>query len=304
MLESLLIYQIKSRELLYSKIFQDSTGEALELFGGFLSALKTFVSDMHISKSKDLKRIELGKKSVFITPVFETETDLVIIGDKEDDKIIREILPDLASIIINNKELFLESDYNLEQFKTFNHDITSLIISNRKIMDETILEKKNDLITSIWEATGEISTRIRNKFIAEKEEFSLMLNKAEYLPKKLFFIEKIIEILETIEDEEELIEYQKKDKILKKELKEIKTKLSYYLKMTKEALKQRNYRDAFSNLYSFSAKLKDMTKPQVQKKYQDLANILLKKDEIDKLEFSQVVSEVSKMPDDIDEYFT
>ena len=45
-----------------------------------------------------------------------------------------------------------------------------------------------------------------------------------------------------------------------------------------------------------------MARPQVQKKYHTLANILAKKNEIPKLEFSQAVSEVLISPDNIDEY--
>lgn len=304
MLHSILIYQSETHKLLYNKNLQESKKDNIELFGGFLSALETFISNIHLSGSKDLKKIELGDKFVFITHIPQIKTDLVTIAEKEDDKIINRLFPIITSIIVDYKELFTENEYTLKQFKLFNQELNDLILSNRKVTDEKYVKNNIDSLKSIWEHKGEISIKLKENLTEQKNSYSLSLNKVENLPEKLMITKKIVEILNEINDNEELHEYQQKEKNLIKEINDRKTRLSYYLNGAKEALKNNDYSMAFSHLLSFSSKLENLTKPHIQKKYQDLAMILLKKDEIDRIIFSQTISEILIMPDDIDEYFT
>lgn len=304
MLHSILIYQSETHKLLYNKNLQESKKDNIELFGGFLSALETFISNIHLSGSKDLKKLELGDKFVFITHIPQIKTDLVTIAEKEDDKIINRLFPIITSIIVDYKELFTENEYTLKQFKLFNQELNDLILSNRKVTDEKYVKNNIDSLKSIWEHKGEISIKLKENLTEQKNSYSLSLNKVENLPEKLMITKKIVEILNEINDNEELHEYQQKEKNLIKEINDRKTRLSYYLNGAKEALKNNDYSMAFSHLLSFSSKLENLTKPHIQKKYQDLAMILLKKDEIDRIIFSQTISEILIMPDDIDEYFT
>lgn len=303
MLHSILIYQSETHKLLYNKNLQESKKDNIELFGGFLSALETFISNIHLSGSKDLKKLELGDKFVFITHIPQIKTDLVTIAEKEDDKIINRLFPIITSIIVDYKELFTENEYTLKQFKLFNQELNDLILSNRKVTDEKYVKNNIDSLKSIWEHKGEISIKLKENLTEQKNSYSLSLNKVENLPEKLMITKKIVEILNEINDNEELHEYQQKEKNLIKEINDRKTRLSYYLNGAKEALKNNDYSMAFSHLLSFSSKLENLTKPHIQKKYQDLAMILLKKDEIDRIIFSQTISEILIMPDDIDEYF-
>lgn len=299
MLHSILIYQSETHKLLYNKNLQESKKDNIELFGGFLSALELFISNIHLDGSKDLKKIELGDNFVFITNIPQIKTDLIMIAEKEDDKIINRLFPIMTSIIMDYKELFSEREYNLKQFKLFNQELNDLILSNKKVIDEKYTKK---IVDSIWDQKGEISMKLKEHLTEQKNSYSLSLNKVENLPEKLMITKKIVEILNEINDSEELQEYHQKEKILIKEINDRKTRLSYYLNGAKEALRNDEYNMAFSHLLSFSSKLKNFTKPHIQKKYQDLAKILLKKDEVDRIIFSQTVSEILIMPDDIDEY--
>jgi len=299
MLHSILIYQSETHKLLYNKNLQESKKDNIELFGGFLSALELFISNIHLDGSKDLKKIELGDNFVFITHIPQIKTDLIMIAEKEDDKIINRLFPIMTSIIMDYKELFSEREYNLKQFKLFNQELNDLILSNKKVIDEKYTKK---IVDSIWDQKGEISMKLKEHLTEQKNSYSLSLNKVENLPEKLMIIKKIVEILNEINDSEELQEYHQKEKNLIKEISDRKTRLSYYLNGAKEALRNDEYNMAFSHLLSFSSKLKNFTKPHIQKKYQDLAKILLKKDMIDRIIFSQTISEILIMPDDIDEY--
>ena len=299
MLHSILIYQSETHKLLYNKDLQESKKDNVDLFGGFLSALELFISNIHLSGSKDLKGIELGDKFVFITHIPQIKTDLIMIAEKEDNKIINRLFPIMTSIIMDYKELFDENEYTLKQFKLFNQELNDLILSNKKVIDEKYTKK---IVDSIWDQKGDISIKLKEHLTEQKNSYSLGLNKVENLPEKLMITKKIVEILNEINDSEELHEYHQKEKNLVEEINDRKTRLSYYLNGAKEALKNNDYNTAFSNLLSFSSKLKNFTKPHIQKKYQDLAKILLKKDEIDRIIFSQTISEILIMPDDIDEY--
>jgi len=300
MLHSILIYQSETHKLLYNKNLQESKKDNIELFGGFLSALETFISEIHLNGSKDLKKIELGDKFIYITHIPQIKTDLITIAEKEDEKIVNRLFPIITSIIMDYKELFTEREYTLKQFKLFNQELNDLILSNKKVIDEKYTKK---IVDSIWDQKGEISIKLKELLTEQKNSYSLSLNKVETLPEKLMITKQIVEILNEINDSEELHEYHQKEKNLIKEINDIKTRLSYYLNGAKEALKNNDYNMAFSHLLSFSSKLKNLTKPHIGKKYQDLAKILLKKEETDHIIFSQTVSEILIMPDDIDEYF-
>ena len=304
MLHSILIYQSETLKLLYNKNLQESKKDNLELLGGFLSALKSFISEMHLSGSKDLKRIELGDRFVFITHIPQIKTDLVTIAEREDDKIINRLFPIITSIIMDYKELFAGNKLNLKQFKLFNQELNDLILSNKKVIDGKFIKNNIDSLKSIWEHKGEISIKLKEKLTEQKNSYSLNLNKVENLPEKLMITKKILEILIEINDSEELPKYHQKEKNLIKEINERKTRLSYYLNGAKEALKDKDYINAYSHLFSFSSKLKNFAKSHIQKKYQNLAKILLKKEETDHIIFSQTISEILIMPDDIDEYLS
>jgi hypothetical protein len=47
-----------------------------------------------------------------------------------------------------------------------------------------------------------------------------------------------------------------------------------------------------------------MAKSHIQKKYNDLAKLIMDKDELSKIEFSQILSEILMMSNDIEEYFS
>ena len=274
----------------------------LDMFSGFLIALKTFISRMEFDGSKALKSINLGDYHVVITHIPEIVSELVIVVDKEDDKSTIKIIPQIIEIIVNYKELFCESEHKSELFKKFDEQVNKLILISKKIIDETLLDYKSDVFKSIWAQRGEISAKLREELIIGKEDLYAKLKNIENHIEKSVIFDQIIEILNKLDATEELIEIQAEAKPIKDEIKDRRLKLNYYLKETKEAMKKRDYKAAYSNLYSFSSKLKNFARSHVQKKYYDLANIFMNKDKVSKSEFSKAVSEISMMPDNIDDY--
>ena len=303
MLNAFFIFQSESGTLLYDKVFfLEMDDDMLDMFSGFLIALKTFISRMEFDGSKALKSINLGDYHVVITHIPEIVSELVIVVDKEDDKSTIKIIPQIIEIIVNYKELFSESEHKSELFKKFDEQVNKLILISKKIIDETLLDYKSDVFKSIWAQRGEISAKLREELIIGKEDLYAKLKNIENHIEKSVIFDQIIEILNKLDATEELIEIQAEAKPIKDEIKDRRLKLNYYLKETKEAMKKRDYKAAYSNLYSFSSKLKNFARSHVQKKYYDLANIFMNKDKVSKSEFSQAVSEISMMPDNIDDY--
>ena len=303
MLNAFFIFQSETGTLLYDKIFFQEMDENMsDMFAGFLLALKTFISKMFFDGSKVLKSINLGDYHVVITHIDEINSELVMVVDKEEDKSATKIIPKIVEIILNNTELFSESEGSSEQFKIFDEQVNNLIITSKNIVEETLLDQKSDVFKSIWAQRGKISSNLREELIIKKEDlYNKLASTQNYIEKTVIF-EQIIEVLNKLDATEELIKIQPHAKAVKDEIKDRRIKLQYFLKETKEALKYKNYKVAYSNLYSFSAKLRNLAKSHVQKKYADLANNIMNKDNIPHIEFSKITSEILIMPDNIDEY--
>lgn len=317
MIYSLFLYQSNSGLLLYDKNFQDVSDGKLEMFSAFFSALKSFISEMVLSGSKELKNIELGDYFVLITSIPETESDLVIIADKEDNKTINKLVPKLVRIILNYKELFINWDQRVKTFKILDKPLTELILSKKKLVEGTsLIEKQEVVLKSIWSHKKDLSAEEKQNLINEKEVLQKKLLKADDFKEKLALTEKLIQISSKLKDEEEFIQFQKEAKLIKDEIIDRKLKLQYYLERTKAALsntldnlgrkslKDGDYKDTYLNLYSFSTKLKNLTDSDTYETYQMLAKALIDKDEISIDELSQVISKILAMKDDIDSYLT
>ncbi|MFX0188463.1 MAG: hypothetical protein ACFE8A_12105 [Candidatus Hodarchaeota archaeon] len=305
MLNGFFIFQSETGTLLYDKVFfLEMDDEKLEIFQSFLIALKTIIARMQFDGSSTLKAINLGEYHVVLTHITDTNSELVMVMDEEDDKASSRILQQIKGIIINNKDLFIESERTSEQFKQFDDDVNDLIRSSTKVIDATLLEQKANVFKSIWAQRGEISANLRGQLIEEKEDLETNLESEDNLLIKSRIHDRLLDILEKLNETDELLKYQKISKEVKDEVKDRQIKLKYYLGKTKEALKEKNYKEAYLNLYSFSTKLKNMAKSPIQKKYNDLAKLIMSKDGLSKIEFSQIISEILIMPDNIEEYFS
>ncbi|MFW9898863.1 MAG: hypothetical protein ACFFDO_06340 [Candidatus Thorarchaeota archaeon] len=305
MLSGFFIFESKTGTLLYDKVFfLEMDDEKLEMFQSFLIALKTFIARMQFDGSSTLKAINLGEYHVVLTHITDTNSELVMVMDEEDEKSSSKIVQQIKGIIINNKDLFIEPERTSEQFKQFDDEVNNLIRSSTKVIDATILEQKVNVFKSIWAQRGEISANLRDELINEKEDLVAKLESENNLLKKSRIYERLLDIFEKLNETDELLNYQKISKEVKDEVKDRQIKLKYYLGKTKEALKEKNYKEAYLNLYSFSSKLKNMAKSHIQKKYNDLAKLIMDKNELPKIEFSQIISEILMMPDKIEEYFS
>ena len=319
MLYFLFLYQIESGELLYEKEFQTDIDSHMDLFGSFFSALKLFVSEMVNDGVRDLQTIGLGDLMASIIRILEANIDLVIIAEKDDKKEIQKLSSKLKSIVLNYKELFLVDDVKSEDFEKFDKEINDIILSHRKILDPNVLiEKQKDFLKSIWDQRGKISDQIREERKDLENERTIIVNrllKENNVLKKLSLCKLILELSDKLEDEQFFLEYQKKAKIIAKDINDQKIRLKYYLIRAKESLKKAldtfgesaliegDFKEVYSNLYSFSSKLKNFASIEVYEKYYHLASKLMDRKGISSEEFSLVIYEISNMDENIESYF-
>ena len=116
--------------------------------------------------------------------------------------------------------------------------------------------------------------------------------------------------------EQAFIKYQVEVKLLKDELEDVKLKLNYYLERTKITLSEAveslgnkpvtkgSYRDVYVNLYSFSNKLKNVITDNRWMTYQNIAKMLINKEDYTIHELSEAITSILQMRDDIEYYLT
>ncbi|TFG08967.1 MAG: hypothetical protein EU539_00825 [Promethearchaeota archaeon] len=315
MIYSLFLYQSKSGLLLFDKNFHDVSDGKLDMFASFFAALKSFISEMVLSGSKELKNIELGDYFVFISYIPEVNSDLVIIADKGDNKQISKLIPKIIRVILDHQELFIDWDHKAKSFKILDQPISDIILSKKKLVEGTsIFAQQESILKSIWSHKKDLTEEIKNNLIQEREILENKLSENQNLQTQLNIIEKLIEISEKLKDEKKFIKYQNDANRIKEDIEDRKIKLDYYLKRVKEclsgivvnlgrkSLKEGDYKDAYLNLYSFSSKLKDLTDSGIYNKYLDYAKKLIDKEEITFEDFSAMITELLSMRDDIDFY--
>lgn len=320
MIYSLFLYQRESGLLLYNKVFQDVSDGKMEMFGAFFSAIKSYISEILLEGSKELRTIELGDYIIFTSLVPNTNSDLVIIADKDDYKLLKRIFPKIFKIILNHKELFIEWRANVNEFLILDQPLTDLIHSKKQLLGESGSGSIKDfsikkILKSISSQKREVSEQSKLNLIKERDYLISRLKRVNNYFQKLTIIEKLIEISENIKDNEGSIKYRNEAKILRKKIEDTKIKLNFFLNKVKtllteavnqlgnKSLKEGDYNEAYLNLYSFTQKLTNLSSPLIKKKYQELARKLSNKDNISDNELSQTIALILNMDDKIEEYF-
>ena len=315
MLYILFIYHHESGQLLFDKNFQEIAQEKLELFSSFFQTLKAFISEIVITRLQELRNIDLGEYSVSITSINEINADLVIIADKEDNRLIDKIIPKVLRALVDHRELFLNWDGKRESFNILDNPISDIVLSQRKLSGtKTLIEKPISILKSIWARKAELTPEQKNELIQERE--NLINNMKDFLNVnlKLDNIKKLLEISEKLKDEEGFLKYQEVVRQLNHEMYESKLKLNYYLGRIKDTLheavknlkdkpiREGSFRDVYVNLYSFSIKLKLLTSNNIWQEYQNIANMLIEKEDYSDSELAAGITKILQMQDDLEYY--
>ncbi|MFX1357240.1 MAG: hypothetical protein ACFFA8_08125 [Promethearchaeota archaeon] len=323
MLYFIFIYNSETGDLLYDKDLNVSNERQMDLFGSFYTALKTFLGGVMGTAMESIRTVGLGQFNAYVINHSELSIDLVLVAEKEDFKDIDRISEKMSELILKYKSLFIEGTVQADNFKEFDEAVNNLILSEKKVVDPLLLiEKKGDILKSIWNQRGKFSEQLREEREKQREMSSkeigilseLYSNESNFL-KKFNICQRVIDIAESIEDERTMVEYQKIAKTIIDEIDDRKIRLEHYLLRTKQSLKdaidslygasmtQGQYRDVYSSLYSFSSKLKNLASIETRQKYIKMANKLLEPLKIPKEELFKTIHEIENMNNDIESYF-
>jgi len=313
MIYTIFLYQSHTGLLIYDKSFQNVNSSRMEMFSSFFSAIKTFISELVLEGSKELKNIELGDYSVLITSIPDIKVDLVVIADKEDTKIINKLIPKIIKLLLKYQNLFLSWDGDREEFSLLDHPLVDLISSNVKDVRKTLLEKPESVLKSMWTHKKRLSEEAIQSITQERKVLLNRIQNTSNLIKKKDMVKQVLELSEKLRDEGGFLKYQKDLNSLKVEIKDAKFKSEYYLNNVKKSvnealnalgtkpLREGDYKDTYMQVYSFSSKLK-LLKDDGWKEYRELANNLIKKDEIEDNVLSETLQKILKMSDNIEDY--
>lgn len=301
---------------MFDKSFQRISRGKMELFSSFFSAIKSFIQEMLLEGSKDLKNIELGNYVVKITTISGLNVDLVLIIDQEDNKKANKLIPKIIKVLLKHQEIFMEWNGNTNLFDILDYPITQLIGSEKSLIDEkTLTDNQMEVLKSIWEQKGALTPQKVEDLLKEKQFLEKRLNQTENLLRKQKIIEDILEISNQLKDNDGYRQYQKRFQQVKREIDDTKFKIKYYLQRAKESLSESlkkigqkpliegEYRDTYLNLYSFGSKIQKISSGNEYQKFKEMAKMLLEKDANRESELSQVIKDILKLKEeDIEDY--
>ena len=279
MIQALYIFHIDSRKLLYSKNFQSE--DNLEMFSEFFSALQTFSSEM--TSSGKLNTVGLGDYSVLVNRVNETNSDIVMVFDKNDIKEIQKLIPKITKIVLNHDKLFTDWDQDGRTLVAFDEEINKSILANTKLISNSNLaENQRVVLKSIWEQKGSLSEQLRERMLKKEKVIKRKLEFETIYLKRFKLLKRLIRVSERLQNEEDFIKYQKEIQSLKHQIKDQKIRLQYYLDRVREAIDLQDHAQIYSFMYSFCVKLEHFIDPYVIKQYKELTQSLLEPKEYEK----------------------
>jgi len=313
MIYTIFLYQSHTSLLIYDKSFQEINTGKMELFSSFFSTLKSFVSELVLKGSKELKNIELSDFTVIITSLSKVKVDMVIIADKEDAKAINKLIPKLIKLLQNYKQLFLSWDGNSEELKILDQPLTELISANVKDMKKTLLKSPEQILKSIWPHKKILTEEEFENLVQERDLLIYNIENAVNIPSKIVKAQTVVELSEKLQDDGTILKYQGEVSRFKKELKDAKFKLNYYLNKIKTSLNEAinnlgnnpirlgDFKNSYLNLYSFSTKLK-LIKENGWEIYRELASKLIDKDSLSDHELSEIIQTLLNMSTNVEDY--
>ncbi|MFX0012268.1 MAG: hypothetical protein ACFE9R_18290 [Candidatus Hermodarchaeota archaeon] len=313
MIYTIFLYQAQSGLLIYDKRFQGEDIAKTEMFSSFLTAMKSFVSELLLEGSKEIKNIELGDYTVIITGIAKINVDLVIIADNVDVKSVNKVIPKIIKLLLKYEEPFLTWDGEREVFEILDEPLTTLIFNNVKGFQKSITTSPEEVLGTIWSSGKQLSKEVRDNLIQERDMLIYKMENTPVLPKKLDIAEKVMQLSSELKDEETYIRFKKECKILKKEIEDTKFKLNYYLEKIKSTLNESieqlgdkpihlgDYKNTYLNLYSFSTKLK-LLKGKGWEIYKELASKIIEKTSLSDHELTELIKKILEMSSNVEDY--
>ncbi len=313
MIYTIFLYQSQTGLLIYDKSFQEINTGKMEMFSSFFLTIKSFVSQIVLSGSQELKNVELGEYTILVTSLSKVKVDMVIIADKEDANAINKLIPKLIKLLQKHEQIFLSWDGNSEEFKILDHPLTELVLANVKDGKKTLLKSPEQMLKSIWAHKKKLTEEKFENLVQERDLLIYKIENAVNIPSKLSTAQIVVELSEELQDESTFLKYQGEVSRFKNELKDAKFKLNHYLSKIKTSVNEAidnlgdnpihlgDFKNSYLNLYSFSTKLK-LVKENGWEVYREMASKLIDKDSLSDHELSEIIQTLLNMSTKVEDY--
>ncbi len=313
MIYTIFLYQSQTGLLIYDKSFQEINTGKMEMFSSFFLTIKSFVSQIVLSGSQELKNVELGEYTILVTSLSKVKVDMVIIADKEDANAINKLIPKLIKLLQKHEQIFLSWDGNSEEFKILDHPLTELVLANVKDGKKTLLKSPEQMLKSIWAHKKKLTEEKFENLVQERDLLIYKIENAVNIPSKLSTAQIVVELSEELQDESTFLKYQGEVSRFKNELKDAKFKLNHYLNKIKTSVNEAidnlgdnpihlgDFKNSYLNLYSFSTKLK-LVKENGWEVYREMASKLIDKDSLSDHELSEIIQTLLNMSTKVEDY--
>ncbi len=313
MIYTIFLYQSQTSLLIYDKSFQEINTGKMEMFSSFFLTIKSFVSQIVLSGSQELKNVELGEYTILVTSLSKVKVDMVIIADKEDANAINKLIPKLIKLLQKHEQIFLSWDGNSEEFKILDHPLTELVLANVKDGKKTLLKSPEQMLKSIWAHKKKLTEEKFENLVQERDLLIYKIENAVNIPSKLSTAQIVVELSEELQDESTFLKYQGEVSRFKNELKDAKFKLNHYLNKIKTSVNEAidnlgdnpihlgDFKNSYLNLYSFSTKLK-LVKENGWEVYREMASKLIDKDSLSDHELSEIIQTLLNMSTKVEDY--
>ncbi len=265
------------------------------LLSGFISALKLFGEETlgnirNISvEGLDIDMLIVYKFNLFIMAIIDSNIPELNLreGCEETLKLFYQMY----------KERIPTWDGDVRTFSGFKDILNAQIQQYLKNLEEFV----------------DISDQAKRILIQERDSLLNQVKVESNLKQKLTLQEKILEISEKLRDNKGIEQIQKDIKKTKEFIKDTEFKLKYFLEKAKDAILalksygqvvklDTDYSQVYLNLFSFSSKLKTLIFHTGWKRYFNLASKIQNKDKISAREFSETISEIQNLSENIEEY--
>lgn len=314
------ICQIKSGLLLWEKSFDRDIDHKSELFSSFFSAIESFLREMILQGTQDqdkktLAGIDLGNFVVKIFQIKDIDAELVILADKTDEKSLKKFGSKILNLLKHREELFRDWDGDRSRFDVLDLEILQIISHFKNLSgNKSILDNKNELLNEMMNNLPELEDDQKTHYNNELSFLDDRFKNSPNIFKKLEIVNSMEVVLHKLKNKEKIKETQGKRRKLMTELNSTKEKITYFLSNAKKAISKTveigsgkslydlDYQSAYTNLYSFSTKLKIIGNSALSEYYRNIAKIFIDKPEEKRAEFSKIVREVLNLSDNVEDY--
>jgi hypothetical protein len=260
----------------------------------------------------------MGNFVVNITQLVDLEIDIVAIADKEDAKPIRKFLPKVIKILNGHKELFNFEywDGNQSLFNVLDVEILQLLQTHKKLTGsgKSLTDGRKEVLGQIIDAMPEVEQDKIEYYMNEVKYLETRMKKEASIFRKLEIIDSIENVYQKLKNKNALEEIHRRRRKLSSELRDLKTRLNFYLIETKknittaienaknESVYDIDFKNAYMSFYSFASKLKLLGQKDLSEEYQQYAKNLIEKPKDFEDEFSTMISKILHLNDDIEFY--